>query len=65
VRKVFSTSTDGTARAIARFASTRKKRLIHPWPAFLLFAALAIARRVIPGLLQGRKTLAGEARRRG
>jgi NAD(P)-dependent dehydrogenase (short-subunit alcohol dehydrogenase family) len=65
IRQRFSASLDGTARAIARFASTRKPKLIYPLRALPLFLALGLAQRVIPGFFQGRTTLDGKARRPG
>jgi len=61
----FSASLDGTVRAIARFALTRKKRLIYPLPALPLFLAMRLGQRFIPSFFQGRKTLDGKARRAG
>jgi len=57
-------SLGGTVRAITRFARNRKRKLIHPWRAFPVFAALRVARCLIPDFIQGRKTLAGKLRRR-
>jgi NAD(P)-dependent dehydrogenase (short-subunit alcohol dehydrogenase family) len=65
IRQRFSASPDGTARAIARFASTRKPTLVYPLRALPLFLALRWAQRLIPGFFQGRKTLDGKVRRPG
>lgn len=58
-----SASLNDTVRAVANFAETRRAKLIYPWRAFATFGALRVARRVVPGFLQGRRTLAGRARR--
>jgi len=58
-----SASMADTVRAIARFAETRRKTLVHPWRALAMFGAARVARRVIPGFLQGRLTLQGRPRR--
>jgi 3-hydroxy acid dehydrogenase/malonic semialdehyde reductase len=65
IKNRFSASVDGTARAIARFALTRKKTLIYPLGALPLFLAMRLGQRLIPGFFQGRKTLDGRARRAG
>jgi len=64
VKGLFSTSLDGTARAIVRFAATRKRRLFHPWQAIPLYLGMWVCQVCVPGFFQGRKTLAGAARRR-
>jgi len=58
-----SASLADTVRAIAGFAETRRKTLVHPWRALAVFGAVRVARRVIPGFLQGRRTLQGHPRR--
>ncbi len=63
VKDVFSTSLDATAIAIARFASSRRRRLFHPWRSVPLYCGLWLCQRLIPGFFRGTKTLAGEARR--
>ncbi len=63
VRSRFSASPEDTARAIAGFASTRKPKLFYPRRALPLFWAAGLGQRLIPGFLQGRKTLEGKARR--
>jgi NAD(P)-dependent dehydrogenase (short-subunit alcohol dehydrogenase family) len=65
VRRCFSGSLEGTVRAIAKLARTRKRRRIYPWRAWPLFIAFALAQRFIPGCFQGRKTLDGGKRRTG
>jgi len=65
IKNLFSASLDGTARAIARVALTRNKKLIYPWRAFPLFLAMRLGQRLIPGFYQGRKTLDGKPRRSG
>lgn len=63
VRDAASASLPATVRAIARFAETRRRKLIHPWRALAVFGALRLVRRVVPGFLQGRRTLEGKRRR--
>jgi len=65
IKDVFSASLDGTARAVARFALTRKKKLSYPLRAVPLFLAMRLGQWFIPGFYQGRKTLAGKTRREG
>lgn len=62
-RRLSSASLADTVRAIARFAATRRRTLIYPWRAFALFSAARATRRVVPGFLQGRRTLQGRPRR--
>jgi NAD(P)-dependent dehydrogenase (short-subunit alcohol dehydrogenase family) len=64
IKSLSSASLDDTVRAISRFAQTRKKKLVHPWPAAALFGAVRLARWVVPGFIQGRRTLAGRPRRK-
>ena len=64
IKNLFSASVDGTVRAVSRLALTRKKRLISPLKAFPLYAAMWLGQCLIPGFFQGRKTLAGETRRK-
>jgi NAD(P)-dependent dehydrogenase (short-subunit alcohol dehydrogenase family) len=59
-----SASLDDTVRAVSRFAANRQRKLIYPWRALPLFGATWLARRLIPGFFQGRKTLGGRPRRR-
>jgi len=63
IKRLSSASLAGTVRAISRFARTRRKTLIHPWHAFVLFGAMRFARAVVPGFLRGRRTLEGRPRR--
>jgi NAD(P)-dependent dehydrogenase (short-subunit alcohol dehydrogenase family) len=63
VRDLFSASPDATARAIARFAVTTHRTLIYPLPALFAFRALSLGQRLVPGFMQGRRTLDGKARR--
>lgn len=58
-----SASIEETARAVSRFARTRRAKLIYPLRAFPLFIAARIGQRLVPGFLQGRKTLQGRPRR--
>jgi uncharacterized oxidoreductase len=64
MKSLSSTSLEDTVRAIARFASTRKRRLIYPWRALPAFGAMWLGRRLLPGFFEGRKTLDGRPRRR-
>jgi hypothetical protein len=63
LRSLFSASLEGTVRAISRFARTRKRKLIYPLRALPAFGAMWLGQRLIPGFLQGRKTLDGRPRR--
>jgi NAD(P)-dependent dehydrogenase (short-subunit alcohol dehydrogenase family) len=64
MKRLASASLDDTVRAIAHFASTRKRKLIYPWRALPAFGGTWLGRRLIPGFFQGRKTLDGKPRRR-
>lgn len=64
IKSLSSASLDGTVRAISRFAQTRKKKLVHPWRAVAVFGAVRLARWLVPGFIQGRRTLDGRPRRR-
>jgi gluconate 5-dehydrogenase len=64
-RDAFSASLDGTARAIARFATTRTRKLFYPRRAVLLYLGMWLLRALVPGFFQGRKTLSGKPRRAG
>jgi NAD(P)-dependent dehydrogenase (short-subunit alcohol dehydrogenase family) len=63
VRDAFSGSLEGTARQIAQFATTERKRLVTPRRAVPLYAGMWLGRRLIPGFFRGRKTLDGAPRR--
>jgi dehydrogenase/reductase SDR family member 7B len=63
IKNLFSASLDGTVRAVTRFARTRRKKLIYPWPALPLYVGMWLGQCLIPGFFQGRKTLDGKARR--
>jgi NAD(P)-dependent dehydrogenase (short-subunit alcohol dehydrogenase family) len=63
IRRLSSASLNGAVSAISRFARTRREKLIYPWRAFAVFGALRLARRIVPGFLQGRRTLEGRPRR--
>jgi NAD(P)-dependent dehydrogenase (short-subunit alcohol dehydrogenase family) len=65
VRRLSSASLNGAVDAVSRFAPTRRKKLIYPWRALAVFGATALARRVVPGFLHGRRTLRGGLRRGG
>jgi NAD(P)-dependent dehydrogenase (short-subunit alcohol dehydrogenase family) len=64
VKNAFSASLDGSARAVARFALTRRRRLFYPLRALPLYLCMWLCQQLIPGFFQGRRTLGGEARRR-
>jgi hypothetical protein len=64
IKSLSSASLNGTVRAIARFARTRKKKLVHPWRAVAVFGAVRLARWLVPGFIQGQRTLAGKPRRK-
>jgi NAD(P)-dependent dehydrogenase (short-subunit alcohol dehydrogenase family) len=63
IKNLFSASLDGTARAISRFALTRKKKLFYPLQALPLYVAMWLGQCLVPGFFQGRRTLDGRARR--
>lgn len=63
LKDAFSVSLDGTARAIARFALTRRKKLYYPRRAIPLYLGMWLCRSLVSGLFWGRKTLDGKARR--
>jgi len=63
VKSVFTVSLAGTARAIRRFAATRRRRLFHPFRAVPLYFAVRLCQLLVPSFFRGRKTLAGRARR--
>ena len=63
VRDSFSGSLDGTVRAISRLVLTRRRKLFYPWRAVPLYWGMWLGQRLISGFFQGRKTLAGKARR--
>ena len=64
IKSLSSASLNGTVRAISRFARTRKKKLVHPWRAVAVFGAVRLARWLVPGFIQGQRTLAGKPRRK-
>jgi len=63
LKNLFSAPLDGTVRAIARFALTRKKKLFYPWRACPLYVGMWLSQCLIPGFFRGRRTLEGKARR--
>jgi NAD(P)-dependent dehydrogenase (short-subunit alcohol dehydrogenase family) len=63
-REIFSGNLEETVRAIARFAETKKKRLFTPRRAVPLYLAMKLTAPLLPGLLQGKATLDGAARRK-
>jgi NAD(P)-dependent dehydrogenase (short-subunit alcohol dehydrogenase family) len=64
LKDAFSGSLDGTARAVARFARTRREKLFYPWRAIPLYLGMWSFLVLVPGFFRGRLTLAGRARRR-
>lgn len=64
LKNAFSASLDGTARAVSRFAATRSSRLFYPWRAVPLYLGMWLCQSLFPGLFQGRRTRAGNERRR-
>ncbi len=63
IKNLASASLPGAVGAVARFAPTRRKKLIYPWRAFALFGAMRLGGAIVPGFLQGRRTLDGRPRR--
>ena len=63
IKNVFSASPDATARAVSRFALTRRRKLFYPSRAVPLFLGMWLGQSLIPGFLQGQKTLNRKARR--
>ena len=63
IKSLFSGSLDGTARAIARFARTRKPKLFYPRQAAPLYLGMWLGQSFIPGFFRGQRTLDGKARR--
>lgn len=62
-KNLFSGSTESTARAIARFARTRRKKLFYPVQAVPLYLGMRLAQSLVPAFFRGRKTLEGKPRR--
>jgi NAD(P)-dependent dehydrogenase (short-subunit alcohol dehydrogenase family) len=63
LKSLFSGSPAGSAQAIARFASSRRTKLFYPARAILLYLGMWFGQAIIPGFFQGKRTLAGKARR--
>jgi NAD(P)-dependent dehydrogenase (short-subunit alcohol dehydrogenase family) len=63
VKHAFSASLEDTARAVSRFAHTRRRKLFYPTQALPLYAGMWLGQALVPGFFQGRKTTAGNARR--
>ncbi len=63
VKSAFSVSLEDTVQAISRFTRTNQRKLYYPRRAVPLYAAMALGQTLVPGFFQGRKTLAGRARR--
>jgi NAD(P)-dependent dehydrogenase (short-subunit alcohol dehydrogenase family) len=62
MKNAFSASLSRTVQAIARFAQTRRGSLVYPPQARPLYVGMWLGQRLVPGLFQGRKTLAGKRR---
>jgi len=62
-KDAFSVSAERTARAIARLATTRKKKLFFPWRAAFLFFGMWVGQSLLSIFFLGRKTLSGHRRR--
>ena len=62
-RDAFSAPLEATARAIARFARTRKKKLFYPRRAVPLYLGMWLCRALVPRFFRGTKTLSGRTRR--
>jgi uncharacterized oxidoreductase len=54
LKDLSSASLDSTVRAIAQFAPTRRKKLIHPWRALAMFGGVRLIRALFPSFMQGR-----------
>lgn len=63
IRDLFNGSLDDTARAVARFARTRKPKLFHPWRAVPLYVGMGLGQALVPGFFRGKRTLDGRTRR--
>jgi len=63
IKNLFSASPEGTARAVARLALTRSRKVFYPWRALPLYFAMWLLLTLVPGFFRGQKTLAGRARR--
>jgi NAD(P)-dependent dehydrogenase (short-subunit alcohol dehydrogenase family) len=63
IKDSFSGSPEGTARAVSRFALTRRRKLFYPWQSVPLYLGMWIGQRLVPGFFQGRTTLGGSRRR--
>jgi len=63
IKNAFSVTPEDTARAVRRFATTRRRRLFYPWRALGLYVGMWLSRGLVPGFLRGQKTRAGHVRR--
>jgi NAD(P)-dependent dehydrogenase (short-subunit alcohol dehydrogenase family) len=64
LKRLFSASLDGSARAIAGFATTRRRRLFHPWSSIPLYSGMWLSRALIAGFFRGTTTRSGQTRRK-
>jgi NAD(P)-dependent dehydrogenase (short-subunit alcohol dehydrogenase family) len=62
VKDAFSGSPEATARAIARFARTRRAKLVYPRRSVPLYVGMGLGRMLVPGFFRGQKTLKGKIR---
>lgn len=63
IKDAFSGSLDGTARAVAGLARTRKRKLFYPRRALPLYVGMWLGQALVPGFFQGRKSSDGKRRR--
>jgi NAD(P)-dependent dehydrogenase (short-subunit alcohol dehydrogenase family) len=63
IKDLFSVSQADTARAVAGFALTRRKKLFYPRRALPLYLAMWLGQHLVPGFFQGRRNLDGKTRR--
>lgn len=64
IKRVFSATPEAAARAVARFAETRRRKLFYPSQAIPLYLGMGLCRFLVPTFFRGRKLLDGTARRR-
>jgi len=65
IKDAFSGSLGGAARAVARLARTRRRKLFYPRRAVPLYLGMWLGQALVPGFFQGRATSAGTPRRGG
>jgi NAD(P)-dependent dehydrogenase (short-subunit alcohol dehydrogenase family) len=62
LKRLFTGSPEATARAISRFARSRRSKLFYPWHAIPLYFGIWLCRVLVPGFWRGQRTLKGAAR---